>query len=479
MLLECGCGKMFRVRDGAANPPKNCPSCGGPLRQSGGAAPAPAPATPAAPPAADPRVKELEGRVQAFEREQGAARAAVELKEKELHEAQSSIARLGADLEKAQIAYKEALLKKDAELAERAAQATKLILAKDEALSEAREKIESLESRGGNASMEQELTDSREGKAQLVEELAKVESTYKDALKNKESEVDTLQKRVQDLEKQLSAASPKSNTPEGQRFQARIASLERIVQDGEQRYRALQKELDAVQGTGGEAVDARKSAAEAEKTIEERDAKIRELENRLKEAQDEADQARAKSAGASVPAEAPSGITATRLGEVRYLSSDLDRGLASISTALGGLVSRVRRLNESLADIPAVPVGKSSGSHRAVPPAPAPEAVEEEPEALPLVEPPSEEPDAPPELPEGEVEEPTPVDGVPQLESFESPEEPVAALPDDASLLDMGGESKPPSEETEPVSEEEAEGGGGKPKKGFFGKLFGKKKQGR
>src|SRR5688572_8407979 len=260
MLLECGCGKMYRVRDGATNPPKNCPACGGALKVSGGPAAAAPAAAPAAPPAADPRAKELEARVQSLEREQGAARAAVELKEKELHEAQSSIARLGVDLEKAQHAYKEALLKKDAELAERAAQATKLILAKDEALTEAREKIESLESKGGGADNGDELAESRRGKEKLAEELANIEATYKAALSQKESEVDDLQKRAQDLEKQLAAANPKATTPEGQRFQARIASLERIVQDGESRYRTLQKELEAVQG-GGDAADASKRAA--------------------------------------------------------------------------------------------------------------------------------------------------------------------------------------------------------------------------
>ena len=47
------------------------------------------------------------------------------------------------------------------------------------------------------------------------------------------------------------------------------------------------------------------------------------------------------------------------------------------------------------------------------------------------------------------------------------------------TLLDMGGSSKPSAEEAEPVEEDVAElpEGEGKPKKGFFGKLFGGKKK--
>src|SRR5262245_50093717 len=106
MLLECGCGKMYRVRDGATNPPKTCPACGGVLRQAGAPAAAPPPAAPppAAPaaPAVDGRVKELEAKLQSLERDGAAARAASELKDKELREAQASVSRLGAELEKAQ-----------------------------------------------------------------------------------------------------------------------------------------------------------------------------------------------------------------------------------------------------------------------------------------------------------------------------------------------------------------------------------------
>jgi hypothetical protein len=469
MLLECGCGKMYRVRDGATNPPKNCPACGGLLKVAGGAAPAPA-AAPAAPPAADPKAKDLEARVQALERENSAAKAAVELKDKELREARESVAKLSGELEKA----KETLSKKDAELSERSAQTTKLLLSKDEALREAQEKIESLEGQGGGAagnaeSLEQELADLRKGKEVLIKEVATIEGAYKDKLKTKELELEDLQQRLKTLEK---AGAGKADTPEGQRFQARIGALEKIVQDGEQRYRSLQRELEETQRARDEARGgAESSGAEMTRAISERDEKIKSLEAGLQRARE--DLAGAKAAPA--PPAAPSGIAADRLGEIRYLSADLDRGLASISTALNGLVNRVRRLNETVQEIP-----ESAPAAAEAPPA------EEAPADLPLVEPPPADPDAPPDLPATPAEEPTPVD-VPQLESIPAPDVETSSLPDDGTLLDMGGVNRQASAEPEPepvpadVAPETEPEPAPEPeqKKGFFGKLFGGKKKQR
>jgi len=52
MILECSCGKMYRVRDDAATPPTKCPVCGGPLRAAGGSSPNVA--------GTDPRAKDAE-----------------------------------------------------------------------------------------------------------------------------------------------------------------------------------------------------------------------------------------------------------------------------------------------------------------------------------------------------------------------------------------------------------------------------------
>ena len=37
MIFECSCGKMYRIRDDAPNPPSKCPACGGALKQAAAA----------------------------------------------------------------------------------------------------------------------------------------------------------------------------------------------------------------------------------------------------------------------------------------------------------------------------------------------------------------------------------------------------------------------------------------------------------
>src|SRR4029079_17899524 len=113
MLLECSqCAKMYRVREGSAAAPTKCPARGGLLKVSGGGGAAPPP--PASGP--DPRVKELEAKVVALERDASAHRADAEQRAREAKEAQANIARLGEDLAKAQGVYKDALKKKEVEL---------------------------------------------------------------------------------------------------------------------------------------------------------------------------------------------------------------------------------------------------------------------------------------------------------------------------------------------------------------------------
>src|SRR5437762_4628548 len=115
MLLECSqCAKMYRVREGSAAAPTKCPACGGLLKVSGGGGAPPPPAS-----GPDPRVKELEAKVVALERDASAHRADAEQRAREAKEAQANIGRLGEDLAKAQGVYKDALRKKEDELEER------------------------------------------------------------------------------------------------------------------------------------------------------------------------------------------------------------------------------------------------------------------------------------------------------------------------------------------------------------------------
>ncbi|MBV8879579.1 MAG: hypothetical protein JO332_06445 [Planctomycetaceae bacterium] len=566
MLLECGsCGKMYRVREGSAAAPTKCPACGGVLKVGG------APAAAAGP---DPRVKDLEAKVAALEKDASAHRA-------EAKEAQANIARLGEDLAKAQSVYKDALQKKEDELEEKQqriaaleAEAEKgksqpkgggagqiaVLKQKDAQIAELEEKVSSLEAelatqsgKGGGsdeklAHLEQELEEARQGVPRLAEELANEKLHYREALLNKEHEIDELQKKLSAAEKQLVEASSRAQAgasgasdadlaaakaeadkkgAELQRSQNRIAQLEKIVQDGESRYRTLHAEMEKSRDAasmGGE--ESAKVLAEKDETIEglrgelsAEKAKAGELEKQLKDAK----------AGAA--ARPPSGTMASpvagNMSEARYLAGDLDKSLASVSSQLAALVQRVKRLHESLyksegssatlpsveADLPSPPDGEAEASAPAEPEAPAEpvedsgadalaEAAAETPqdptaEALPL-------PEAAPEEEAGEVQEEAqeeapaaePQEEIAQLESLPEPVAENNELPADETMLDMGKPTRPvrpqlgrgtgrrpaplpklPPAPAEPSPEVESmdESGDAPKKKGFFGKLFGKK----
>ncbi|MFN3486125.1 MAG: hypothetical protein ACK44W_11670 [Planctomycetota bacterium] len=365
MLLECSCGKMYRVRDDAAHPPTRCPACGGTLRVASSGPSAGV---------ADARLKELEARLQALERDLAATRAAVELKDRELNEAHSSIARLGADLEKAQNAYKEALRKKDQELEE-----------------------------------------------------------------NK--------KRLEELETRSAQAASGASSGELQRAQARIAQLEKIIQDGEQRFRMLQEQAEKA---------AREHAAQLEargRTEGELRARIEDLERQLASAP--------KGESVAAPQEA------ARLGEARYLAADLDKSLASVGSALQALVERVRRLHESLNRAEAIAAPPAT----AVEPQPQPEPVAD---PIPAVSPPEasgEEGVAAMEIEPSGAAERDPLAEEARMEPVPTPSE-AGDSPLEAEALSAETSPGPLPEEREAESESEPPPA----RKGLFGKLFGKKK---
>ncbi|HLY09975.1 MAG TPA: hypothetical protein VKW04_11780 [Planctomycetota bacterium] len=569
MLLECSsCGKMYRVREGSAAAPTKCPACGGTLKVSGGGAPPPAAG-------ADPRVKELEAKVAALEKAAASHRGDAEQKDREAKEAHANIARLGEDLAKAQGVYKEALKKKESEIEEKQEKIAALeaevekgknqpkggsgpiavLRQKDAQIAELEEKVSTLETelaskseKGGGseekfAHLEQELAEARQGVPRLAEELANEKTHYREALLNKEQEIDELHKKVSTIEKQLVEASSRAQAgasgaseadlaaakseadkrgAELQRAQNRIVQLEKIVQDGESRYRTLHTEIDrsreaASAGAGGNAkILAEKdgSIAALREELSAEKARVGELEKQLKDA---------KSSAASRP---PSGTMPSPVGgnisEARYLAGDLDKSLASVSSQLSALVQRVKRLHESLlrsegssaelpsvkADVPA-PEPQAEAAPPTEPEAPEEPAGDTGAEALAEAaaetpEPPTEDlplPEAAPEEEPSEVE-PEPVmeaeEEVASLESLPEPAPESNELPADETMLDMGKLNRPvrpqlgrgtgrrpaplpklPPAPAQPIPEVEAmdESGGDEPKKkGFFGKLFGKKK---
>jgi chromosome segregation ATPase len=444
MLLECSCGKMYRVRDDAAHPPTRCPACGGTLRPVSGGAPAGA---------ADPRLKDLEARLQALERDLAATRAAVEVKDRELDEAHSSIARLGADLEKAQNAYKEALKKKDEELEEKQrrlaelqgegtksraqapAQTLALLKAKDEALQEARERI---------AQLEHDLKEAQDSIARLGADLEKAQNAYKEALKKKDQELEEKQRCLAELEGKAAAAGKGPVSAELQRAQGRIAQLEKIIQDGEQRFRVLQEQAE-------------KAARDYAVQLEARDRAAGELRARIEDLERQV-------AAAGQGARPAGGGDSVRLGEARYLAADLDKSLASVGAALQALVERVKRLHDSLNRADAAAAPESEPVSEPIPAVSPPEASVEE-EVAPMESDASGDEGRDPLAEEAKLEVPP------------APEE-GADSPLEEEALSVETSPGPLPEESGPEPEPEPDSASEPPpaKKGLFGKLFGKKK---
>jgi chromosome segregation ATPase len=584
MLLECSqCAKMYRVREGSAAAPTKCPACGGLLKVSGGA-----PAAPAAPSGPDPRTKDLEAKLAAAERDLSAHKASAEQKAKEAKEAQSNIARLGEDLAKAQGVYKDALKKKEEELEEKQKKIASLessakgsqgqiaiLKAKDNQIQELQEKVSSLEEqlssksgKGGAdaekkiAQLEHDLADARAAGPKVAEELAREKTTYREALKKKEEELEDLHTKLSTVERQLVEASGRAQAgssdsaakaeverkdKELSRAQTRIGQLEKIVQDGEQRYRMLHAEMEKSReaaDSGGK--DGAKILAEKDGTITQltddlsaERMKVGEFKKQVQDLERELQKAKSQPAGPSkVKGETKMRpASAGNLEEARFLVGDLDKSLASISSQFAALTSRVKRINDSLyktgetsmeaaqatgMDASAAPAEPEAESEAAgdvepeapqEPEAPAPaegegaealaEAAAETPEepqaeeSLPLPE------AAPEEEFEAEAEpaagEETPAEGTPaqeeevaQLESLPEPTLESNELPADETLLDMGKMNRPARKETRRITgrrplpslpreprktpEVEDQPQGEEPKKkGFFGKLFGKK----
>jgi DNA repair exonuclease SbcCD ATPase subunit len=576
---------MYRVREGSAAAPTKCPACNGVLKVSGGGAPPPAP-----PSGPDPRVKELEAKLVASERDASSHRADAEQKSKDAKDAQANLARLGEDLAKAQGVYKDALRKKEDEIEEKQRKLAALeaeieksrsqskgtpgqiavLKQKDAQIQELQDKVAAFEEesaagdKGGGessariAQLEQELSDSRAGVPKIAEELANEKTHYREALLNKEKELEEVQRKMAAVEKQLIEASSRAQAgssgasdaalaqakadvekkiSELQRTQTRIGQLEKIVQDGESRYRTLHQELEKsheAASMGSE--DGAKVIADKDMTISSLNDDLAAEKKRTgelkKQVQDlEAAARKAKSESGARPA-----AGGGRVEEARYLVGDLDKSLASVSSQLGALVSRVKRLHESLykTDDQTMESAMVTGGAKLAPepepeaeapPAPQePEAPEEpaaeaegaealaeaaaetpDTEALPLPEAASEE-EVAGEVLSDETPVPAPVEEKEEIAQLESLPEPAAEdgseLPADETMLDMGKMGKnlraemaarpparplgrgtsrrplpslppppPPAEaeaQEEPASEEPK-------KKGFFGKLFGKK----
>jgi chromosome segregation ATPase len=584
---------MYRVREGSAAAPTKCPACGGQLKVSGGSPAAPSPSGP------DPRVKELEAKLASAERDLSAHKAGAEQKAKEAKEAQSNIARLGEDLAKAQGVYKDALKKKEEELEEKQKKISALeaefeksrssakgssgqiaiLKAKDNQIQELQEKVSSLEEqaaakpgKGGAEAekrikqLEHDLGEARLSGPKVAEELAREKIHYREALMKKEQELEDLHRKLSAVEKQLVEASGRAQSGaapdatlaaakadadrkdrELSRAQTRIGQLEKIVQDGEQRYRTLHQEMEKSREAataGGK--DGAKFLAEKDRTITELTDNLaaerqkvgefrkqaQDLEKELQKAKSQPPPAAQKVKGETKLRPAAGG---GNLEEARFLAGDLDKSLASVSSQLAALTSRVKRLHDSLhrsgetsmeaaqatghaaasAELSPAPEEEPEESVPQEPEAPAEQPAESEgaealaeaaaetpeehnTEALPLPEAAPEEeaevdPAAETAVEDGAPEAAPAEEDVAELETLPEPALESSELPADETMLDMGKMDRPagrketrrlggrrplPSLPREPRNTPEVEDqpqADEPKKKGFFGKLFGKK----
>ena len=215
-----------------------------------------------------------------------------------------------------------------------------------------------------------------------------------------------------------------------QKAQARVVQLERIVQDGESRCRELQAELDKRSQASASETDAgaraliekdqaialfREEVAAQRLQVEDLQIKVKDLESAVKKEKVD-----------------------PRIDEARYLAGDLGKSLAAVSSQLGALVEHVKLLHETL-DKPGSGVPDKDAT-------PAPAMVEIKP------------------LPE-------PMPGEGGLPAEEMLKQSHTQIKQHAEPEGSG----PLAEET--ASEQEGDSmADGSQKKGFFGKLFGKKK---
>jgi chromosome segregation ATPase len=426
MILECGCGKMYKVRDGSANLPTRCPACGGELKAQG---PAPAGAGDAA------RTRQLEARIQELERKLAEPSALAELKasagrsdqlERELVETRGSLEKALSAKEGELVAAQESLARAEAErrrlesrlasLEEGQARALegkdKTIQALDASIHSYRGKVDELQKRV-DALESQRLNDLSNFDASLRQreqsdrqQLDRATGTHQKALADLRAELET---RIREKDKQISESRQLLDREAAER--RRVIEAHNRLQEGSDRTVA---EKDA-------------ALAALQATLESYQSKLVTVQKRLESLEElrRADQ----DAGARRLRDTQA--LRARLEEAEHLAGDLDHGAASLESAIASLRDRGRRLRSTLQE---AATGASEVRSEAPAPSPLPEVLEpiEDPEppkprTARRVAPPPAELLAP--VPEhGRVEEPSGVFQVVKEEVPPAPE-PAEAAP--------------------------------------------------
>ncbi len=507
MILECSCGKMYRVRDDAPTANQTCRACGGPLRAAGGSSP-----NLAAPPA-DTRA--FEDRIAKLERERDAAKQLAERFEKELSESRAAsagptLAQAGWSLGDgtAQLrAAQERADKLERQLLDLRTETEKSVKEKDRALSQA-------EAAAERAEAERRRLESRVGglestHARAVEDKQKTIEALDASIASYRSKLEALQGRLESLELQRTAdrtafeeklrererddRSQQARSVESQQkaLADLRAALEQTIGEKDRQISEQRQLLDREAGERRRLAEqlsrqeeaSHRAVAEKEKALAAANAALGSARSKMEALQKRIDsleqlrQADQESHAARLRAR--EGARA-RVEEAGHMATDLDHSLDSVSDLLNGLRDRVRRLKGSLGEPLPEPEPAPILERRAPEPDPepapeprlsaaadfAPAAPEPLPEPFAHAEPIEEladvtEPglsDRPPAETPGRVAEPSGIEPAPEpLEEadLEIVPEPVTAAPSVAreeEIVDAVPLISPPEEDAAPGS---------------------------
>jgi chromosome segregation ATPase len=347
MILECGCGKMYKVRDGSANLPTRCPACGGELKAQG---PAPAGAGDAA------RTRQLEARIQELERRL-AEPSALQGPLADLRASAERSDQLERELVETRGRLEKALSAKEGELA-----------AAQESLARAEAERRRLESRLGT--LEEGQARALEGKDKTIQALDASISSYR-------GKVDELQKRVDALESQRLSDLSNFDASLRQREQSDRQQLDRATGTHQKALADLRAELEArIREKDKQISESRqlldREAAERRRVIEahnrlqesadraaaEKDAALAALQATLESYQsklvtvqkrlESLEELRRADQDAGARRMRDTQALRARLEEAEHLAGDLDHGVASLESALASLRDRGRRLKSTL-----------------------------------------------------------------------------------------------------------------------------------
>lgn len=354
MILECSCGKMYKVKDEASATPQKCRVCGGELKPAGGGG--------------SGREAELEAKVKELEKrleEQGRAAASgggdaenlqqqlwdlrtetdekIRDYERRLSEAEEKASREAAERKRLESSTKGAETTQARALVEK----QKTIEALDASIADYRSKLDTLQKKLDKAEM-QRLAD-------------------RDTFENRERE-----REKKDREAQDKARESQDQTVAELRKEHQKAIAEKDLALSEQREkldreaserRRLQEVLTRLQENADRTLEENKQTIKGlEQAAQKAQAKVEAAQKRV----DTLERLRRQDSDTYTQRLRTREGAVSRVHEAAHMSADLDISLDGMSEAFAGLRDRVKRLKQAL-EIPAEEEKAHSGSFVAAP----------------------------------------------------------------------------------------------------------------